>query len=158
MKELVHQFDSERAGYHFLALDQRWHFKTFIVAWRVRYDNPIPTRFLAPRDCSKIPARRISYMKRYSPLASELWYSCSRPKYQPHEGARSPSSFWALLFCSGPNHLSFCTLEQLIVVPLFRQTVLYAILNSGTAAWQNFILGRDMVFQRQAYCHYFDWG
>jgi hypothetical protein len=35
MKELVRQFDSERAGYHYLALDQRWHFKTFIVAWRV---------------------------------------------------------------------------------------------------------------------------
>jgi hypothetical protein len=61
---IVHQFDSERAGDHFLALDQRWHFKTFIAAWRIRYDNPIPTRFLAPRDCSKIPTRRISYMKR----------------------------------------------------------------------------------------------
>jgi hypothetical protein len=27
------------------------------VAWRGRYDNPIPTRFLAPIDCLKIPAQ-----------------------------------------------------------------------------------------------------
>ncbi len=26
------------------------------VVWRVRYDNPIPTRFLVPIDCFKIPA------------------------------------------------------------------------------------------------------
>ena len=31
------------------------------VAWQERYDNPIPTRLLAPIDCIKIPALHSMY-------------------------------------------------------------------------------------------------
>ncbi len=31
------------------------------VAWRAVYDNPIPSRFLAPIDCLKIPALAVRY-------------------------------------------------------------------------------------------------
>ncbi len=59
-------------------------------------------------------------------------------------------------FALGQNHLAFCFLEQLIIFPLSRQAVLHAFLNSGTAACQNFVLGRDMAFQGTADCHDFD--
>ncbi len=52
-----------RAGTRILFLLGSW--PQYIVKkfqhWRGRYDNPIPTRFLAPTDCLKIPAPLSSF-------------------------------------------------------------------------------------------------
>ncbi len=100
-------------------------------------------------------------MKSYSLLASELWFSCSRPKYQPHGGAWGhPVSglwtAWSAVFCSGPKPFAFLnsgTADYLSVVP--PDSFLHAFLNSGTAACQNYVLGRYMAFQRTADCQNF---
>ncbi len=48
-----------------------------------RYDNPIPTRFLAPIDCLKIPAQYFRGIEFSSPAHPYPFYSCL-PGYAVH--------------------------------------------------------------------------
>jgi hypothetical protein len=44
-----------------------------------QYDNPIPTRFLAPKDCSKIPAQvEISKLQMMRMRNEDLWMKDNR--------------------------------------------------------------------------------
>jgi hypothetical protein len=54
-----------------------------------RYDNPIPTRFLAPVDCLKIPALLLELLAPWIPDESSRWgnlYDCLDCLFQTERG------------------------------------------------------------------------
>jgi hypothetical protein len=44
-----------------------------------RYDNPIPTRFLSPIECEKIPALTLNYFYDASEVKNAIVWHCNGP-------------------------------------------------------------------------------